>query len=167
MMKAFYFFSVLLIVVQTHTDAQQLLLVTKDRVSLRFSQGDPVLYLDRTRAKIQSDVIVGFMADNIILRRDTIGLAQIRGLGNPSGPRARRLQESGSKLLIAGVLLGLGDFINVSVVQNKVYEADGAIIVVTAALVSVGVILLTSKPVVKINRRNRLLIVPQDSPLYR
>lgn len=153
-----------MIAVQNYVSAQQLIVITRDRVRLRFSQGDQLYYATTRNSKVRQDAIAGFLPDRIVLRsnQDTIPLAQIRKLGSLAQHEVNRFQDPGFKILIAGVLLGVGDFINVSAVQDKEYRIDPGVIAVSSALITAGVILLTRKPVVKVNRRNRVLIVNEE-----
>lgn len=148
---------VILIQLGVSASAQQLIVVHRDQVRLRFSTGEPLYYSTAGRSEVRAGVITGFMQDTIILQRDTIALVQLRRIGDPSN--LSRFHDKGYKILTAGILLGLGDFINVSVVQDKDYQPHPVVVIISAGLVSTGVIVLTRKPVVKINRRNRVVIL--------
>lgn len=155
---------VVAIQVQVSVSAQQLVVVRRDKVRLRFSAGEPIYYSIAGRKGVRKDVIMGFVQDKVILYRDTVHLLQLRKIGNPS--HISRYQDRGAKVLTAGILLALGDFVNVTLVQHGDYRPDAGVTIVSAGLITTGIILLKSKPVIKINRRNRLAVL-SEGPYWR
>ncbi len=148
------------------TCAQQLLLARRERVISRFDVGDEIKYSTLHAGK-RKGVISSISSFQLIISTDTVNVADIRRMGSVASQNKAVWKSRGYKVLLAGVLLGLGDYITLTVVQGKDYEPDRGVLIVSAALISAGVVMITTDALTRINRSNRLVVIDADSHRYK
>jgi hypothetical protein len=145
---------------------QQLLVISKNRVKARFNIGDRI-YIAAEHHASGSLTITGFDKTSILSGSDTIPIYGIKRIGSFEKAKIGKLYQAGFKVLTAGVLLFIGDYLTVTLVQNNDYNVHPGTAIVSAALITSGVVMMAVNPRVTITRKNRAVIVSDDSPLYK
>jgi hypothetical protein len=148
--------------------SQQLLILRREKVLKRFKIGDTFSCKKNRREMVSNERIVGITDTTLLTQNDTISFYKIAKIN--IGERQEknfRLRSSAVKLITFGLLVPLGDFITVSVVQNKDYEFNRGVGLSCGAVVLTGVILVVAtRPWIKLNRRNKLSVVTYGSLFY-
>lgn len=166
--KVFVLLCLFLLLACPHLIAQQLVVLSKEKVKARFNAGDKVQYtLRQTRGK-KTDTIISITDFSLQMQHDTVVIADILTIGmNQFTHGQQKLRSAGVKLITAGVLLSLGDFITVTVVQDSEYTINKGVALVSAGLLLTGTAMMVLvKKEIRINRKNRLLVVEYGSPFY-
>lgn len=171
MMMRFVLAVILCLLLATSALAQyQVVVMKKANVVRRFSTGDMIRYSMSTKKHFKRDRIVAITDTTIVTSQDTllthkIALIDIESDIPPSGIT---LETMGVYCIAAGIILPLGDLINVAVVQDQKYEMDSGVAITSASLIGVGALLvIVDKPYIKLRMTNRIMIVGYDSPLYK
>jgi hypothetical protein len=143
-----------------HMHAQNLILVKKNRILMRFTKGDNIRYAVLTSGALITGKIVSIMPDHFVTGSDTIRISEVTRLDVRHSQRRKALRSSGIKLITAGVLLGLGDYINVTVVQDQHYSFQPGVAITSMALIVTGFSLhWAAKREIKIKRHTVLMSV--------
>lgn len=168
MKKLLVLFFALLIGMIAHAQ-QQVVVMKKDRVIHRYNVGDFLRYSTGKKKDFRRDQIVELTDTTIITRNDTIPYYKIRLIDmHQEAQSGVTLRQIGYYSIAAGVLLPLADLINVGLVQDKSYSFDRGVGITSGALIATGaVLLLISKPYMKVQFNKRVMIVGYDSPLYK
>lgn len=153
-------------------DAQkQVVVMKKDRVIQRYNQGDFIRYSTGKPKNFKYDQIVELTDTTIITRNDTIPYYKVKLIDTQGELQSGiTLRKIGYFSIVAGVILPLADLINVELVQDheSSYSLDRGVGITSAALITTGAaLLLIKKPYLKLQFKNRLMIVRHDSPLYK
>jgi hypothetical protein len=150
---------------------KQVVVMKKDRVIQRYNQGDFIRYSISKPKNFKYDQIVELTDTTIITRNDTIPYYKVKLIDTQGELQSGiTLRKIGYFSITAGVILPLADLINVELVQDQEssYSLDRGVGITSAALITTGAaLLLIKKPYLKLQFKNRLMIVRQDSPLYK
>ena len=128
----------MMLVLTFEISAQSLALIKKNKVLIRFTKGDNILYSVRPSGKLVAGKILTITPDHFVTDSDTVQLSDIKRLDIRDSQHRNALRSSGIKLIVAGVLLGLGDFLNVTVVQDQPYSYQSGVTLTSAALMLTG-----------------------------
>jgi hypothetical protein len=78
------------------------------------------------------------------------------------------VRSLGIKMMTAGFLLQLGDYLNVTVVQDQSYSFSPAITITSAGMIVTGFLIQSvKKPYIVLSRSAALVSVGEGSPLFR
>ena len=148
---------------------QQLIVVRKNSVVARYHIGQKITFAVRDNKGLRNDFVVGLNDSSIITRSDTILLLAISKLKlRHKAEKNFQVTSSAHKLIAMGILLPIAEYITITAVQNLDYAFNPAVGIVSAALVTTGVLMLiAARPVLNINRKNRIRVVDFGSPLYK
>ena len=145
----------------------QLIVLKKGRVVKRFDVDDFIRYSTAKKKDFVRERIVELTDSVFITTNDTIAPYQIRlidvGRNETPGITGRKV---GMYALQAGVILPLGDWVNIRLIQDRHYEPDPGLSIASVALITTGALcLILDKPYRK-TISYRLRIVDHTSPLY-
>lgn len=150
---------------QTH----QLVVLKRDRILARFYEGDMMRFAIYPEKKFRYDRIVAFTDTTIITTQDTIlyyTLSKIDLRNKLDG--GLNLKVIGTTLITAGIILPLGDWINVDLIQNDDYSFDRGIGTTSAVLIGTGAAMIAlNKSHITLYGRKKVKIVDKNSLLYK
>jgi hypothetical protein len=154
------------------SDAQkQVVIMKKDRVIQRYNPGDFIRYSTGKPKNFKYDQIVELTDTTIITRNDTIPYYKVKLIDTQGELQSGiTLRKIGYFSIAAGIILPLADLINVELVQDQPssYSLDRGVGITSSTLIATGAaLLLIKKPYLKLQFKNRLMIVRHDSPLYK
>jgi hypothetical protein len=146
--------------------SQQLVLVKKNKVRGRFNANDEIRYSLARRGSLQSETIRSINDTSFITSTDTVLLSNIKRVdGRTTYDFTRSL---GIKMMTAGFLLHLGDYLTVTLVQSEDYTFNPGVTITSSAMVITGFLLQwLRKPYIVLSRNSALLSVSRDSPMFR
>lgn len=149
--------------------AQQLLVLKKEKVKAAFAVDDEIRYTTVRDNSTRNDKIV-YLSDTVLITRgDTLRLHHLNKVYfSNSKTNGSKVTSAAIKLIAAGVLLSLGDFITVTAVQDNEYTMNKGVTVVSSSLIVAGAgLLIFKKPYIRIGKNNRLRVVNKTSPFYQ
>jgi bifunctional N-acetylglucosamine-1-phosphate-uridyltransferase/glucosamine-1-phosphate-acetyltransferase GlmU-like protein len=158
-MKEFLFTVFLIVLIIDQPMAQQRLIVaSREKIKAEFYLGDEIRIATKQNSRFRSYQITGFIEHAVLLNSDTIYIHDIIRIALHE-KKSNRLRAAGIKVLTAAFVLPLGDFITVTVVQNQDYEVHRGVAIVSAGLFIGGMVMILVKPQVRINRKNRMMLI--------
>jgi hypothetical protein len=157
---------IFLLTIVLSSSAQQLVLLKKNKVRGRFNAGDEIRYSLFAKGQLHAGVIKSITDTSFVTPTDTIMLNEVRRVdGRTTYDFTRSL---GIKMMTAGIILQLGDYVNVTLVQNQSYSFNPAVTITSAGMIVTGFLLhRIRKPFITLSHRAALVSVGKDSSLYR
>ncbi len=146
--------------------AQQLVLVKKNVIKSRFFVGQEIQYSLRSDRLFTSGVIRSISDSSFVTHTDTVMIRDVGrvGIGNDYD----FVRSLGIKMLVAGVLLQLGDYLTVTLVQDLDYAFNPGVTLTSASMIVTGVLIQKlKKPYVVLSHRAVLMSVTEVNPLYQ
>jgi hypothetical protein len=142
----------------------QLVLIKKEKVLQRYSEGDRIRYQLNGSNDINRRLILGIYDSLIRTDRDTISVFKIQRVYFDHVTAYNKL---GSVLVVGGAGLFIIDQFNTLVVRGDDFSVDDDLTVISASAVLAGLpLMLVKKKYHKIRYPTRLLIVDDQSPFY-
>lgn len=157
---------IFLLTIAISSSAQQLVLLKKNKVRGRFNAGDEIRYSLFSKGQLHSEVIKSITDTSFVTATDTIMLNEVRRVDDRTTYDFTR--SLGIKMMTAGIILQLGDYVNVTLVQNEAYSFNPAVTITSAGMIATGFFLhRIRKPYITLSHRAALVSVSKDSSLYR
>jgi hypothetical protein len=149
--------------------AQQLVVLSRDHVVLRLRVGDLFQFQLKEQRRFQKDRIVELTESEIITTNDTLShLAFQKFKVAHKAEKSFQLRSSADKIIIAGILLPIGEYITITAVQDLEYEPNPGVLLTSGALITTGLLLkVISRPIIRINRNQRIRVVNYGSVFYQ
>lgn len=151
-----------------HAQQRQVVILKNERVLARYQVGDVLPFAREQDKTIQLQKILALNDTLIMMNLDSVTYYQIKKL-DIRGRRDRTFAEKlGAYMMLAGVVLPAADLLNTTVIRKQDASIDKGVAVTAGALFAGGALLFfIKKPYFKPGRKNRILIVDQDSPFYK
>jgi hypothetical protein len=148
------------------SSAQQLVLLKKNKIRGRFNIGDEIRYSLVKKGSLQSGEIRIITDSSFVTTSDTVSLLEVKRVdGRTTYDFARSL---GIKMMTAGFLLQLGDYLTVSLVQDQSYSFNPAVTLTSAGMMITGFLLQwLRKPYIVLSPKAALISVKEESTLFR
>lgn len=156
-------FFLLLGAIQMCTAQPRLVLMKRDKVIVSFYEGDHIRFKRNDRDHFTTGFIGGIHRDYFRIGEDTTAVYQLEKIDLKQRPNsAFKTEYIGGTLIVAGVVLFLGDLINETVVNDNSYSADGGVMVATGALIGTGVLMqFLNNNYFKPGRRKKIMVIAQ------
>jgi hypothetical protein len=143
---------------------KQLLLLKGGTILHRFYPGDDMYIKVKGNQDRIHSYVNNILSDAVVLNQDTIPFHTIE---RTYFYESAQMNSAGSKLLAAGILLCLGDYINQVAIQKNDFEIGRGVILVSATLITAGSLMLIKKKSQLLSHKYRLMMVKAGDPLYR